>query len=183
MMIEWLICNVSKDSICPITTIPQSTIQENIRHDFNHLWDPWKRWHPCILKKKHPQNLLILSQILEMGYHSTGFLNYLPLVTRIWALIVHILYDKSLTVSSWLTMIVFGFLIWGTSLAILVLSQRNSNHDLRRIWIKISSFEFRWESTKMVSGVRKIKNPKSIMVKTNYKNITNMIGPKTSSGE
>ena len=75
----------------------------------------------------------------------------------------------------------FGFLILRTSLAILELSQRNSNHDLRRIWIKISSFEFRWESTKMASGVRQIKNPKSIMVKPNYKYIIKMIGPETSS--
>ena len=78
-------------------------------------------------------------------------------------------------------MILLRFLIWGTSLAILVLSQRNSNHDLRRIWVKISSFEFRWESTKTMKEVRHIKNPKSIMVKPNYKNIIKIIGQETSS--
>ena len=33
----------------------------------------------------------------------------------------------------------------------------------------------------MASGVRQIKNPKSIIVKSNYKNIIQMIGPETSS--
>ena len=78
-------------------------------------------------------------------------------------------------------MILFEFLIWGTSLTILVLSLRNSNHDLRRIWVKISSFEFRWESTKSASEVRHVKNPKNIIVKPKYKNKIKMIGSERSS--
>ena len=80
-------------------------------------------------------------------------------------------------------MIVFGFLIWRTPLVILVLSQRNSNDEILIQIRRKSWFEFRWESTKMASEVRQIKNPKSIMVKPNYKNIMKIIGPETSSGE
>ena len=80
-------------------------------------------------------------------------------------------------------MILLGFLIWRTPLAILVLSQRNSNDEILIQIRRKSWFEFRWESTKMATEIRQIKNPKSIMVKPNYKNITNMIGSETSSGE